>query len=431
MSRALYVLFLSVFSLSTFANDLDLSTALQEVVGDSPSLQASKSRAVEADWKKTEALGTGFLPKLRANGTYLTEKKYQFINVSLAGGIPTTIPQIIPNSQFNLIAELPLFNGFVSSNRLSAAQKNSDAAQEKYEWETFRTEMNVTLAFYQALASKLLRDVAIQNLKVLDDHKKQAQLFRKGGLSTNYDVLRVEVQASNAKTDLADAEDAIVISRQRLAEIMGHEEEMRDLAGVLPIPKEHVINQDTGKFSERKDIKALRLETEARKDEERADNRYWVPEFSLFGQYTFYNNLSLGLNDYDAYRNARQVGLFMTWNLFDGLASHSRAQQSIQRKVQTEKALRATELAANKDVGIWSRRYRSQCRIYEARVEDIKRSEESVRLATEGKRVGARTDSELLDAELDLSRSRADAVRAQLAAAEALINLQLAEGRRY
>lgn len=430
MLRTFVVLFVLGLSLSSFAANLDLSTALTEVIGDSPRLGASKAQAVEASWKKTEALGEGFLPKLRANGTYLTNKKFQFINVALNGS-PIVFPNIIPNSQFNLIAELPLFNGWVSSNRYSAASKNADAAQERFEWETFRTEMTVTLAFYKALASKLLRDVAEQNLKVLDEHKRETLLFRKSGVSTNYDVLRVEVQASNARTDLADAEDEIIISRQRLAEIMGHSAEERELAGELPVPKEILISGDPQTIVNRQDLKALRLEAEARRDEERAAGRFWVPELSLFGAYTFYNNLTLGLDDYDAYRNARQIGFQMTWNLFDGLASYSQSQQTIQKKVQSEKLLRANQLTASKDVSVWSRRYRSQCRIYEARVEDVKRSEESVRLARAGKRVGARTDSDLLDAELDLYRSRAGAVRAQLAAVEALINLQLAEGRRY
>lgn len=421
--------FLSVIVVvPSYANQLDIQTALTEVVGDSPNIGAAQATEEEYRWKKNESFGAGFVPRIRMNGTYLTEKKYQFININFAGN-PAVIPQIIPNSQFNFLAEVPLFDGFVSTNRLRAADKLADAAHEKFLWEKFRTEMQVTLRFYQAIASKLLRDVAILNVKTLEDHKRETELFRKSGISTNYDVLRVEVQSSNAKTDLADAEDEIIIARERLAEVMGHDREERELVGELPVPDESLLSKvETGI---RSDLKALQLESMARRDEETATGRYWLPEFSLFGSYTLYNNLSQGLNDYDAYRNARQVGFLMSWNLFDGGVSYSRAQQSIQKKVQSEKLLRATEISAVKDNNIWKRRYLSQCRIYRARMDDIKRSEESVRLARAGKKVGARTDSEILDAEVDLYRSRAGAVKAQVAAVRALINLQLAEGRRY
>lgn len=429
MRRLLPTIPLVLASTLVQAQALNLSTALTEVSGDSPTVAGSASMAEEADWKRQEAWG-GFIPRLRMGGTYLTDKKYQFININFAGS-PTVIPTIIPNSQFNLTAELPLFDGFASTNRLWAAQNHAQAARENFDWTKFRTEMEVTVAFYQALASKQLRDVAEQNLKVLEDHLKDARLFRKGGLSTNYDVLRVEVQVSNARTDLADAEDEIIISQERLAEVLGHEKEARPLEGDLPVPREEVISEANGTSANRADLRALRLQALARSQEESAAGRFWVPEFTFFGQYVMYNNLSTGLNDWDAYRNSRQVGFSMNWNLWDGGVSYSRSRQAVERKVQSEKALRAQELAAKKDLSVYARRYRSQCRIYQARVEDVSRSEESVRLAREGKRAGARADSDLLDAEADLYRSRAGVVRAQLAAVEALVKLQLAEGRRY
>lgn len=426
------LLFSTLFLLccpTLFAADLDLNQALKEVVDSSPDLAVSRSRLTEAQWKEKEMFGEGYLPKLRANGNYLTDKKYQFINVNL-NGAPVVFPSIFPNSQFNLMAELPLFDGFVSTNRYLSADKREQAAREQFDWDSFKTEMTVTLAYYEALGALLLRDVAMQNLKVLEEHKREVQLFKKSGVSTNYDVLRVEVQASNAATDLADAEDNIILRRQKLAEVMGHEKEERALVGELPVPRESILTE-VKTPSDRHDLKSLKLETLAREHEESAFNSHWVPRFSLFANYNWYNNLSVGFNDWDLYRNSRQVGFLMTWDLFDGFSSYSRSKQAIEKKVQSEKKLRSLELASVKDVETWRRRFKSQCRIYQARMEDIRRSEESVRLAREGKRVGARTDSELLDAELDLYRSKAGAVRAQLGAIEALVELQLAEGRRY
>jgi outer membrane protein TolC len=424
------LLFALILPQYVFAQDLTLDTALREVLKDSPYVQNSESQAREAEWKKKEALGEGFLPRLKVNGNYLTDVKYQFININF-GGSPVVIPSIIPYSQFNLMAELPIFDGFASTNHYLAAQKHSEAETQKHEWEKFRTEMAVTLSFYQALASKNLKNVAMQNLKALEDHKREAQLFKKSGIATNYDVLRVEVQASNAATDLADAEDEIIMAKERLSQILGHEAETRELKGELPVPDEKLLSREPKSAVNRADLRALRLETIAQDNERKSANRFWVPEVSLFSNYIYYNNLTPGFNDWSGYRNARQVGFMMTWNLFDGLVSYSQSKQAIEKKVQSEKALKLAQLAATKDLSVWTRRYLSQCRIYRARMEDIKRSEESVRLAREGRKVGARTESELLDAQVDLYRSRAGAVRAQLAAVEALINLQLAEGKRY
>jgi ATP-binding cassette subfamily F protein 3 len=60
----------------------------------------------------------------------------------------------------------------------------------------------------------------------------------------------------------------------------------------------------------------------------------------------------------------------------------------------------------------------------------FKSAEESVRLAKLAFKAGNGTNTEVLDAELDLFRSRAGIVRAQMDAAEALLNLESALGRR-
>ena len=69
------------------------------------------------------------------------------------------------------------------------------------------------------------------------------------------------------------------------------------------------------------------------------------------------------------------------------------------------------------------------CDVYRSRLGDIEKARESVRLARVGRKVGARTNTELLDAESDLYRAQAGVVNSQLGAIEALLNLELATGR--
>jgi outer membrane protein TolC len=60
----------------------------------------------------------------------------------------------------------------------------------------------------------------------------------------------------------------------------------------------------------------------------------------------------------------------------------------------------------------------------------VQKSTESVRLAREGHRVGARTNTDLLDAEAELFRAQAGVVNSQVGAIEALINLELTVGKK-
>ena len=118
--------------------------------------------------------------------------------------------------------------------------------------------------------------MAAQNVSALEDHLRDAELFKKAGVSTNYDVLRVEVQVSEARSDLLDATDNIVVAKQALAEALGKPAEDRDLAGDLPVLKPEVLKAISGGpvgTDDRLDIQSLRARVGARSRQARGRRR--------------------------------------------------------------------------------------------------------------------------------------------------------------
>lgn len=413
------------------AKALTLDEALNEAITKSPLIEKSKSATEEAKWKKLEGR-SGFLPTVSANANYLFSKKYALTNVRLgAATTDTIVPQIIPTGQLTLGISYPLFEGFTSVNKFSAGKESFNAATNEQKWNEFKIEMDVTLAYYKTLASKTLRDVAAQNLKALQDHLKDVKLFKSSGISTNYDVLRVEVQVSNAETDLLNAEDNISITAQKLNELLGKDSLENEVIGNLPVLDERTLNQiDKANIYNRFDLVAMKQRATALSYAEHAQDAYWVPRLSVYSAYQYYNNLNNSFTSSDQYRSAYQVGLQLSWNIFDGAVSFSRAKQMTEQVVQAEKSYRITELKAQADFEIWKRKFNYYASLYKARANDILRSRESVRLAREGVRVGARTNTEMLDAEADLYKAQAGTVNAQLGAIEALINLQTSIGQK-
>jgi outer membrane protein TolC len=124
------------------------------------------------------------------------------------------------------------------------------------------------------------------------------------------------------------------------------------------------------------------------------------------------------------------VGLNFTWNLFDGLASQAKAKAGIEQKIQAEQTLRQQRLKARQDFEFWKKKYTYFSAVNKFRLSDVEKATESVRLAKEGRRVGARTNTDLLDAETELYRAKAGVVNSQVGALEALVNLELTIGVR-
>ena len=412
------------------ADQLTLNQAVQEALRNSPQLQKVRSSRDETSWKRVESYA-GFLPSISASANYLTDKKYLLTDVQIPPS-PTalSIPAIVPTSNVVLTAQLPLFDGFASTRRYFSAKAFESSANNDFDWAQFQLERQMALQYFKTVAAQALENVAQQNIAALEDHLKDVRLFKRAGVSTNYDVLRVEVQVSEARAELLNSSDNTAINRSKLAEMMGHDTENRELIGSLPVLSTDILNHlDIQNVSKRKDLASFADKAQGFDYLESAAAAYWVPKVSLFGQYQYYNNLNDNISDSAAFREAYQIGISLTWNIFDGAVSVAKSKESIEQRFQAEKSLRIAQLRAKQDLDLWKRKFLYFSFVYRSRVGDVEKSAESVRLAREGRKVGSRTNTDLLDAESELYRARAGVINAQVGAIEALINLELATGQ--
>jgi outer membrane protein TolC len=154
----------------------------------------------------------------------------------------------------------------------------------------------------------------------------------------------------------------------------------------------------------------------------------WLPKVTFAASEDLYNNVSFSLSD--GYRNAFSVGVFLNWNLFDGGYTLARLGESRAQAAQADAAARAAQLRAPGELDQWRRRLLYNMSLFRARTRAIESAQESLRLAKLGYGAGTRTNTDVLDAELDLFRASAGRIRAQVDALESLLNLEAALGRR-
>jgi outer membrane protein TolC len=411
---------------------LQLSAAITEALQNSPDLQRARAAHSEAEWKRFEALGAGFLPKVSASAHHYFDEKYSYTDVNF-GGTVMTFPGFYPTNEASLTLSIPLFDGLASKRTLEAASLNEEAAGAELHYAEFQLSENIRLAFFKALAASQLQSVADQNVKTLEDHLKQVETRRLGGVATKYDSLRVQVQLNEARADAVDAVDNVETARHALTVLLGLESDSRPLVGELPVPD--IKRVKDLKFidqpKERTDIQALNARAQAAERARAASSSWYVPSLSLGGEYTFYDaqTFSKSVSDTGNYKNAYNVGIFLRWNLFDGGVSLAKQQEAVYRQIQLEKTAQSAKLQVPHDFEYWKRRYLSNTDHYISKKFDITRSEESVRLAKEEERAGSRTSTETLDAELDLFRAKAGVINSLVNVNEAQIRLELTLGR--
>jgi outer membrane protein len=437
----LFVSILVISQLSAFfayADDqspLTLDAAITEALKDSPMIQSGEAQVRQSDWRKFQAVGSGFLPKLSVGFNHYLADEYQQTQINF-GGTPLAFPGAYPTNILTASATLPIFDGLANIYNLQAASLEQNASEQEFERTKFQLTQDLKLTFFQALAAAKLQDVASENVKTLEDHLKQVEIQRNGGAATKYDSLRVSVQLSEGRADEIDAIDNAALARKKLTTLLGHDQDDRPLQGDLPVPDvTRAQNLEyKGVPAERTDINALDLRARAADKTRAAQNSWFIPSVAIVGQYNYYEVMDESTTDGSVsasgnYKNAYSVAVAFSWNIFDGGVALAQSRQASYQQIQADKKTEAARLQVPYDFSYWKKRFLSNTDHYQARKFDVERSEESVRLAKEEEKAGTRTSTETLDAELDLFRSRAGVVNAQVNALEAQIRLESALGR--
>ena len=419
---------LGIFCLSgNAANDgLSLTKALSEAKAQSPVYQRLAAASDEASWKPLEAVSVN-LPKLTASANHFFSLKYQSLDINF-GGQPATFPLVYPQSNITLGVSWTVFDGFQGLTAFSGARLLRSAADKELAHGEDELRAEISLKYFKALAAQLLLSVAEENVKTLQDHLAKIQILLKGGAATKFDLLRVKVQLEEALPEREASEDNVFLTRRQLAQAMGIENDTRPLEDKLPVPKPADMPKTTTQdLSKRLDILALQEKAEAAHGKHLSAMGSYLPRVGFTAQKDFYNNNDSSLSD--NIKDSYSVGVFLTWNLLD-FGNIARSQIALHQEKQAEAGARAAVLKASVDLELWRRRYLYNISLFSAKGRAIESAEESVRLAKLGLDSGTRTNTEVLDAALDLFRARAGEVRAQVEAAEALINLKLTLGER-
>jgi outer membrane protein TolC len=118
------------------------------------------------------------------------------------------------------------------------------------------------------------------------------------------------------------------------------------------------------------------------------------------------------------------------WNIFDGGADYAEQKQTALAAQRTELELKQLEIQAPAQLEEAKKHFRLSVMSYSTKQSSIKKAEEAVRLARSGLTAGTRTNTEVLDAVVDLNKARAALVKSQIEAIEALGELQLLAGEK-
>ncbi len=388
-------------------------------------VEGARARAGEAR--------TPLLPSLKADGSYRHLSEVDPFRIQLPGmPQPVTIsPVVLDNYATHVGLQQPLFTGFRLRSNARAAEALSAAAED--DAKSDRADLTLTIvsaywALYQA--REVLRAVG-ENVSRLESYEKDSQSMLKAGLITRADLLKIQVQLSNARIAQMDADNDARLAQMNcnlalalpldteldLTSRPGDRGEGMPSLGALPI-----ADLRSRALEDRPDLAAAAARVQAASSSVTAAKGNWWPQVYFGGNYYYSRPNPRLFPVSNSWLGTWDLGVTMTLDLWNWGSTRRQVEQAEANLRQQELLREQMEEGAKLEV---TRAYlqsaQADRKLDVARLA-VEQAEEGLRITRDRYRQSVATPSELLDAEVAL-------LQTEIARTAATIEKEVSETR--
>lgn len=404
---------------------LKLSEAVELGLNQSRMLAIGKEKIKSADAKIDEVKASR-LPALKflSGYTRLSDVPPFIVSLPFPGTTPFTIaPVILDNYVMKLSAAQPLFTGFKLENLEESAVFAAKAMYSEYDKDKLELSSMIKMQYWSLVKAKQFVVVAAESVEMLQAHVSDIQKLQKAGIAQLSDILKVQVQLSEAEYRLIEAKNQMQLA------MMGLNNTLRlpldTQLDVTEIPNEQVPEVSLESMVDkaimiRPDLKASELRVKAGETQVKVAQASWYPQISAFAEYNYNNPNMRIVPARSQFDQTWAAGIQISMDLWNwGLNSA----QSRQAEAQLAQAMDASALTKE---AIQIEVMQSYTLMKQA-IDKIPVTETSIRQAEEQVRVvnarfasGGAIMTDILDAETAL-------ILAKMNRVQAIIDLEMAK----
>ena len=370
---------------------------------------------------------SAILPSVSLTGEYL--RKDEVASISLPGGSAITMGDL-DNYSAGLNVTQPIFAGGAIVANINAGRLFSLLADELVRAMVQEVIYSASHSYYDVLLNQHLLQISADAVRSADAHLNDVRQKRRGGVASDFDVLRAEVELSNFKAELIQNKNAIDISKANLLKVMGVSQDSEvALSDELDYSSFKMSMEQAVEtaYRNRPDLFSRQFDIKLQKELLNiAQSRYW-PTVS-----GFYNNIWSKPDPHNTmvidWGRAWQAGFMVSMPLFDGLA---REGEVIERKARLKQAqidLIDAEETALFELTKAQLSIENAEEFVESQRLNLTRAKEGLRLAEIGYKEGTNTQVEMIDAQAALTQARAFYYQAVYSHLIAKLDLQKAMG---
>ncbi len=394
-------------ALPVVTGPLSLQDALKLALQYSVPLRRAREDQEIARGRQKEAWSEA-LPKVSVAGQYDRLDQEFTVDFDGPGGESPVNFTYLNNYSVGLLVEQPLFRAGRAVAAIRAAQYYDLFTDETLRLAVQQTLFEATQAYYYALLTREQVRVLDASLQLAEAQFKDVETKKKFGVASEFNVLRADVEVSNAKAQLIRARNDQDFAWSDLFRVLGvsqnsrvelTEELERDSA--VPGFKE---SRDSA-FANQPEIAAAALTVKLQEQKLKALRSDYWPTFDAFYSLRYAKPDPVNTFVYD-WGSTWSAGIVMRWNVFDGMRREGILVQEKARQRQYELDWLDTVERTTQEVRKSTDAIENALEALRAQDKTLAQAEEGLRLAEVGFREGTLDQVAVLDARTALTSAQ-------------------------
>jgi len=408
-------LLLSTLAEGQTINRLTLEEALAIGKARSRTLRASAARAEGAQARAEEA-NASLLPSFRADGSYRRLSDVPPFAVRVPGSpVPFVIsPIVLNNYALHAGVQQPIFTGFKLGSNVRAAELLAKAASLDRINDESDLVLAITVAYWTLHQTRETRRFVDENVARLETYAQDTENLLKAGMATRNDLLKIQVQLSNAKLTQIDAVNDLQVAMMNLNNLIGQELQTE----IEPTSRPRVdsveaieivsspVSREAMAWHLRPDLQAMQARVDASEAGVRAAKGNWWPQIFFTGNYYYSRPNPRYMPTLDMWRDTWDIGVSVQMDIWNWGLTSAQIQQAnaslLANRFMYEQMKENASLEVTR-YGLAKRRARDKVAVSALA---ISQAEENVRTIQDKYRAGLATSTEVLDASVALLQSR-------------------------
>ncbi len=399
----------------------------------SKQIYSSKSAVQAADARVNE-IGASRLPSLKFTGGYTRLSDVPATAFSVPGFDQSIelSPSILNNYVMRLTLQQTVFTGFQLENSQKSAEYSVQAAEKEVNAAEINQAYSVKAAYwslYRAIEVKKLNE---ENVQQVQAHLQHVKTLTEHGVAQNNDVLRVQVQLSDAQFRRLDAENNVRMAMVNLNNLLGlplsTELELASQIG-SPVDEIPALEESINKsLTTRPDASAMQYRVQAGKAGVDAAKGGWYPQVFLSANYNYNRPNSRIFPTKDEFRDTWDIGVSVSFDVWNWRTTTYKTTQAEAQLAQAEYSLGLIRDGISVEITqSWISLRQARERIAVAKT-GVDQAEESMRTINESYKNGAALNTDVLDAQVALLQSKTNYTTALVDYELARVRLRKAVG---